>query len=1842
MYQKTKRIRYAGILMGMLVLFAGACHFSDTVGNTAMIDGMSVSKDRLTIPAGGSDMVTLKIDPAEMQREAKVSWSVEDTEIAQVTGDNYSAVIYGLVQGTTAVTVSCDGITRRILVAVEGYAENYEEEPYLYSETSVVQLQLGESLDVHVSMMGASPGELENITWEIANPEVAEITAGGNDCVITAKKTGATQLIARHSEAAFPYHMVVFVYTDTFEEPYLTTASNLITINTAESDERTISVELMNPYTATWQQECHWEIIDEAETGGITLNPNGNTALISAHKSGLYRVQVSNDGALYPLDILVRVITAVKNVYIVPSETTVILDGGADGQTVRKTITAKLAGYDGQADESQFEWEFEEDPTDILDFEAVGSSITITGKKNGTAKLHVSHPLASLDRTILVMLTRQPGSAVSAEMYITTSSNYVQTQVGADTVDITVSLVGGEPGDENGFIWKIDKGADNEVCFIETTTGRVEARGVLASRSEGILHITPKSVGEARVIVSHPKVLYETEILIKVYSEYAQLTEPLYIKSDVSLIRLVNGKEQEVRVALEGAAEPGDEAAIHWESADAGKVSVTPASGDTVMLRASGSGQGQTYVTVSHPEAQSEKKILVLTADTQEELDAMKALYAGETYHRMNVGDQITLSANQVGLEESDVDLIKWSVDKPELCGVVPDSANSPDSIQAFVTGYASGEATITASLDGCAPLEYSVIILPEGEDTGVIEAAYLTTKQNAIVIPAVGETGELAVTGIGISDADMLTTHWEEYGEDGAAPGIADVYSANGKTATVTANEIGKTKVRVTNDKSANDLLFDVKVGALYEWTDDMLVYITTDTDVVQLVTGESFTIGAQLVNSQDQGAFYFNCSDTGIAQATGSTQGTCIIKAASAGQAKLTIRNDLAVAEKEVLIVVDNSAEELAGFKYLTTEQNVVTVGEGSNVTVNVEVVNAAHNVTSGFSWISDDPDVVSVSSAGATAVFYGHRMGTTKVTVRNDQCDYPLEIIVNTVDMALASEYPYIMTASSIVRAAVGDDPVSVNAELIGGSAADNHAFTFAAADPGMLQVYAANETAELKALKEGVTQLIISHPKAQGIDRTILVICEPERATNCTIDIGSSAIITMRPTDREHVITASLIGGDANDVYDFVWWADDYSTIDLSVTANQAVITPLASGITNVHVSHPKAKLQRDIVVVVQQYDEFNFEVQYVDTTAGTRSFVNMEIPASNVKTTIAYSSSNPDVVSASGSEVCILEARNPGTATITAVLKAQATGVEQARCELLVNVAEAPLNLTYISFPEETIMSIERKVTKTLSATLAGTNAQTGDSESIQWINNNPDVISIAPASASGIVTNSQCQVTALKAGNATITVTHEKANQPLELYIIVPGDNAATITLNKTAVNMILGSDAQTLAATIKNAQEGDYEHIEWSVPDQDDDDPVITITGEGKQIAFQAAKPGNATIQAVVPSSRATALCTVTVEEARTLTLEYESINLYPGGELEVAYTITPATDTIKQWQTSDSAYFEIIDQGHDAQGSGTLLIIGKGTEGIASITGVTSSAARATMQVSTQWNYLLTLGKNYINTIPVNNGDGTWDIAYEVRPACSELEITFDKRAGLEVLNAENKSDAAGTKYVIKDHENIDPVTGIATGTIHFDVTGEMNLSNNQAGNGVVQINAWNPLGGGTDVDDKPVGEYGKQQTMQILAYYDSYNFDILNFTSDGAYSRWDSSTGCIIIGDGETARFTLDANEAANPNHSFVSAALVTSSLNTNNNNRWPIGSADANDKVTVSAAGTGKNFSITHKTDFIESSSVEQTNTTVKAEYYMGYIQFRYQNYNGDTRTYDVPVYVEARTCAKDYR
>ena len=229
--------------------------------------------------------------------------------------------------------------------------------------------------------------------------------------------------------------------------------------------------------------------------------------------------------------------------------------------------------------------------------------------------------------------------------------------------------------------------------------------------------------------------------------------------------------------------------------------------------------------------------------------------------------------------------------------------------------------------------------------------------------------------------------------------------------------------------------------------------------------------------------------------------------------------------------------------------------------------------------------------------------------------------------------------------------------------------------------------------------------------------------------------------------------------------------------MNYTANAAVIKPLASGSVTVHISHPKAAYQKDIIINISQYTEFAFETTSRTLVAGTQSFINMRVPASQVATRVSYAAKTASggsasaIVSASGTNaVCILDPHAEGSAVITASLIAVNTGAVQATCDLLVSVSKAETNSTYISYSDGTIITIEKGVTKTLKAALAGYNAGAGDSKALQWKSSDPSIIRVAPASLSGVAVNDEIQITALKAGSeCTITVSHEKAKQSLIL-----------------------------------------------------------------------------------------------------------------------------------------------------------------------------------------------------------------------------------------------------------------------------------------------------------------------------------------------------------------------------------------------------------------------------------------------------------------------------------------
>ena len=1821
---------------------------SESEREEVSVTAISFARQSLTVQNGGNDYLKYSVEPSSVQNTTSVEWSYDQNIIA-IDADRYGVVVMGKRSGQTYLKATANGITATCLVTVEGNPDIYEGEPYIYSNFTVIELTPGSNSTVSASLYGGSASDLEDFTWEIKDASVADIDFARGSCVITAKKVGSTQIRVSHPKAEYDYSMVLYVYSDTVSESYVTTGQNIIVINKAEISSRTVSFEVKNPLSENYQSGFSYEVLSsDGKENCCSCIGNGNTAIITPERNGLSVLRVSHENCRYPLDVLVKVTTAVQNVYIVPSVTTLIVSGSEETYS----IYADIEGTDMFVNPDAFEWTvFDEEgneisETDKMDFSASGNQFAVTGKKNGAFKVRVRHELSEYSRTVLIILRDQAGSAIDASMYITTTANYVKTKVGAETAEISVQLMGGEPGDENDLVWTIENGKDNDICRIITPTGKISARAA-GSVTSGTLYITPLKAGTATVSVSHPKILYSTDIVIKVLSEYALLDEPVYINSDSSLIKMLNGTTKEVAVSLSGNASTGDENGITWKSDETDSLSVNPETGAIVQLAAGGSGQHQTYVRVSHEKAISEKRILVLSADSEEELASMKGFFAENTYFRINENGSCELSLESFGLDGGDVAGIAWTSSDDRICVPSP----SRGSLNTTVTGISSGQATVRASLAGCPDCVFVVTVLPEGEDTGVVNSKYLTSDKNAVVIRTAGGTAELGVSGVNISESDMMRTVWES--EDASVATVV----GNGENAVVTAEKEGRTRIKVSNPQSENAIFIDVKVGALFEWANDFYAYITTKEDTVRLVKGETKTIGAALENSTAVNGFSWSVSGkSGIIEATGTAGGTCFIEALEAGMTELTVRNRNADFDKTVLVVVANSPEELAEIKYLTTSQNVVTVGETYRETVSVSLRNAGREILDGYHWVSSDSRTVNVVSSGSTAVFYGLRQGSAKVTVTSDYCDYPLEIIVNVVDPVLASANPYI-ACQNIVSLKVGDDASLLTADLIGGNESDYQNFTWHCQDSSIASLYSSNETAQVKALKEGVTQIVISHPKTGGIDRTVLVICEPKTVTDCYITVPES-IIKMSPSDGSKTITASLINGKSEDAYSFKWWADSYDIIDMNYTGDSCVITPIATGTTTLHCSHPKAAYQKDIILYVSQYSELAFETDSIQVTSGKQTFVKMEVPATNIKTKVAYSAKRSDgtgassILTVSGTDsVCILNPVAEGTCIVQADLVASSSGIVQATAQLLVSIAKSESDVTYISYSGSTIITLEKGETVTLKAGLLGTDAKTGDEKCLKWksseFGKTSPAFSVSPSpSDSGVTMNNEVQIKGLTAGTeATLTITHSKAASPVVLYIIVPGENTANILLDRTAMNLIEGDNAQQITASITNAREGDYDALVWTV-EQDTMTPAVKLSGEGKKISVLPKNAGKAVITATVPSSKRNATCVVTVEPPKQILLDRSSVSCYPGEQFTVTYTVSPVDELSEvTWTTSDKSIIGWTSPVV-SDGKATITFFGKNTEGAATITGTTKSKARATINVVNEWGNTLTLSKSLIKTVPIQKNDGTFDVDFELKPACAELHITgsqFGSANQLKLMaGTYSEYDQGKSLYVIRSDKftKVDILTGTAYGTIHFEPVKESNSP--------VVVSAYNPV----SVDGNEAIGVFQSREIQMGIYYASQDFTLSDFSSTGKYSSFDSSTKILTVGDGERVTFRCTDQ---NPNSSPI---VTNAEFRWNSENLKKIyvtGDAGKAELLELEKSGTNssgwslrlsKDFNKTngfYKADKNDSGDIvsNQNNRTRMEHIYAGNLTIYYDCAYASGRTYVIPVYLDIRNCACNY-
>ena len=1729
------KLRLAGFLsLAGLTLGFPSCSFFNSfdespTSNAIEINSISLAKTALETQIGAMEYVSVSVKPSKEQKNITLKWDYDASIIECDKSSNWGVTIKGLAEGQTSLRCSYGGYEAHCLVTVKGFAENYEvtTEPYIYSNYSVLQTSPGVSEKVFVSLYGGDVSDIDGYTWTVDNPAVASIQPTGQYCIITAKDAGYARIKITHTKAAYPYYMGVYVFADATEVSYITTSNNIVTMNQDDGDKG-ISVSLVNGREGSLDSQFAWEIINEKDDESpISLSCNGNNAVISPKHGGSCTLRVTHPDSAYPLDILCRVISIVKNVYIQPSTTVVTLTGETE-----QTITSELVNLkEGEYNIDGFKYILDDyNVAEIVG--SVGNQVTLKGVANGSCKLIISHEKSEYSREVLVIANGQLKDAVDASCYITTSQNYIRTKVGAAGQTINISLKGGEDGDESGFMWSVKSnaadGSSVKVINLETANGSVfhtSARAAAATYSYGSAYLEPLAEGTAVITITHPKILYPTEILVKVLNKDAILEEPLYF-SGSGLLKILNGDSQEYTVELKGRNKSeSDETDISW-TCDNEQITLT-ANGAVAEVKAPVLESGSTisHITISHPKVDAAKTVLVMTADDAETLNAMKALYSDKTYYNIEAGTTVTCNVSTAGFaEDYDFSRLAWSVKDSSIISVEKSSFNP---LACKITGLKSGSTILTASIENVS-CDFTVTVYPKGAQSFEPEV-YFTTSKNVITLGGAGATATASITAMNLTSSEYSNIVWKSSSED-----IATV-TPNGTSATITAKAEGEAVISVSHKDSQNTLKIYVRVGSEYVIPPVGPVVYIAATDVMTFYKGgASQSLQAVLVNADDdtESRFKFSIDNTAVAEITAQTEtGIAYIKPVASGQAEVTVTNSATTLSKKVLVIVGNSEEELAGFVYLTTASNVVSIGEGNTKSVSVSVKNAASPIVDGYTWLSSNPAVVDVKSSGATALFTGNEIGTAIITVTNTACKYSLTIIAQCVDPIAVSANPYIQLSSSVMTLNVSPNYTSISADLVGGSSDDNAGFTWTVKDSGICAVYGQNEVGKIRALAAGQTYITVSHPKA-AYPAQILVVCDKIEESECYISVPSS-IITMKPNASAQTITANLVNGTTTDKYNFGWSLDVYDVIDFQYSANVCTITPKQTGTVTITITHPKAAYNQQVIVNVQEYSNFAFPQSSASLTQGNVSFMNMQVPSTTLTTHVEYSVDNKDICSISGTKaVSQITGIKAGTTTVRAKLVATSTNTVQATAEMLVYVKEAPVSAVYIT-ASSTIITLNKGKSQSLSATLSGSNITSNDQYNLKWSTKDSDIIQITGISSDGTVTGQSIYMTALKPGEALVTCSHEKATSDLQFYVVVPGTAEKSISLNKTYISLTKGSSGSTLKATIENAESNsDYNEIVWSA-EKVNGNEIVRVMGSGQSVTIYPLATGTVNVTAQLPSNGSKAKCQVLVEAGKSFAFETTSKSVQPFHSMLVNYTVSPADAPLTWNIAQEKDFFEYHDMGADTNGVGYVQITGI-KEGVGTLTCVTDGSAKGVLNVKIDWDYSFSVDTTKISGSP----DKTYKVEYSVSPADATIEI--------------GNSDLSD-----------------CTVTHDKDGNGKITITPHTEGSDSIIIRAKNPNNKNEEIGSYTLTQKYFYDTLTVTAVKQS-DVSYADNTKTAYWSDFKNET--ITLGDGERLTFKLNVAE------SKTSGLKITAKLQSRKNSN-----------IVLSNGAVAGQFILGHKSD-----------------------------------------------------
>lgn len=379
-------------------------------------------------------------------------------------------------------------------------------------------------------------------------------------------------------------------------------------------------------------------------------------------------------------------------------------------------------------------------------------------------------------------------------------------------------------------------------------------------------------------------------------------------------------------------------------------------------------------------------------------------------------------------------------------------------------------------------------------------------------------------------------------------------------------------------------------------------------------------------------------------------------------------------------------------------------------------------------------------------------------------------------------------------------------------------------------------------------------------------TVSTLTLDSSATGTTLTVNGT-ISTLTPNSRS---SATIKGSGTISKLE--------SSKNSTITVTGKVTVENSTKVTSVSISPSSASVAVD---------------KTVDLTATVK-------PTDATNKTVTWSSSNTSIATVSDSGV--VKGVKAGTATITA--KANDNSGKSATCTITVTGSSSTVNVTGVTLNKAALSLVEGN-SEQLTATIAPANAS---NKNVSWTSSDTKVATV----------DLNGKVTAVKNGNATITVKTNDGGKTAQCTVTVntKPESGGTINVTGVALNQKKLSleikDTATLTATITPENATD-KTVTWT----SSDDKIATVEG-GKVTAVAA---GTATITAKAGDQSAT--CEVTVTEptvsVTSVSLDETDATLSVGKSLTLTATVNPENATNKKvtWSSSDDNVATVDQNG-------------------------------------------------------------------------------------------------------------------------------------------------------------------------------------------------------------------------------------------------------------------------------------------------------------------------------------